>query len=230
MAATPFYKRPVYVVGMLIGVVALFMLTQPQAPSASTKKTTKTSSSTAKKAQNSDVLPLDYTTKLPPLQQEPANVFKPLISKTRPGGSGGSAALPPSGVPSALAAGEGAWVYSGMAVVDGRPTGLLENPGTGDSVFLKVGERWKTATVLAIKAEEIVLAGPEGNKFTVKVREEGGKSGPSTTAASPNGATGSPLVGDIGNPVASGDNTTGNQGGRRRRGRRNQNNGDGNGF
>ncbi len=229
--AAPFYKNPVYLIALAVGVGAIFVLTSPEEP---VKKVSvpKTGQLVAKK-QVTDLIPADYTTKFPATTATPANVFKPLVAKQGPGtGSGSGAPSAPGGIPAALAAGEGTWVYSGMAVVDGVPTGLVENQTTSDSVFLKRGERWKTCSVIDIKPDQIVLVGPNSTRVVVRVRDDSKSSGPTAVAAAPV----TPLVGDIGtNPMAIAPDTgaTGGNGGNGRgrgRGRRNgANNGNGDG-
>ncbi len=117
--------------------------------------------------------PQDYTAKFAVLNQTPKNAFKPLIVRDNgTGGLKGRIALRTNGIPLDLAGGEGNWAYSGMAVINGKPTALVENSGTGEGVFLKVGEKWKRATVRKVTDTSLVLIGEDGSLHTMKIGDD----------------------------------------------------------
>lgn len=103
----------------------------------------------------------DYTVRYAAMNEPIRNSYVPLIVREKPGSS------TPGGLPASFAAGDGNWVYSGMATVNGRAQGLLENRQSGDSDFVVSGQRWKTATIMSITAEHLTLSGPGGAVFTL---------------------------------------------------------------
>ena len=115
--------------------------------------------------------PQDYTAKFAVLNQTPKNAFKPLIVRDNgTGGLKGRLAIRTNGIPLDLAGGEGNWAYSGMAVINGKPTALVENSGTGEGVFLKVGQKWKRATVRKVTDTSLVLIGEDGRVLNAQMQ------------------------------------------------------------
>lgn len=165
----PFYKKPIPLALMALVLVAGYILSEPPATKTSsvTPKAKKSSSSSSKTA-------IQFTE-----EDEKAsfgragevakgkNAFYPVIAKG--GISGGLAA---NSIPSDFAGGEGNWVYTGSAEINGVRTALLENRQTNEGAFLKVGERWKSAVVTAVGRDTIVMEGPSGTRTFGLISEE----------------------------------------------------------
>jgi hypothetical protein len=178
----------------------------------------KSTASTKKKA---DIfVDNDYKVRYAMATEPIRDSFKPLI--TREAGSTGPSVQ--GGIPAAYAAGDGNWVYSGMATVNGVPQALLENRSNQDSEFVTRGERWKSATIGAISADSITLNGPGGMTLTLAA---GGPTEPSPeeNVSTPQPVTPTPVPGMTGQ--IGGNNPGGNWGGQRPR--RNGGGGGGNG-
>ncbi|MGO8672074.1 MAG: hypothetical protein ACLQVD_11990 [Capsulimonadaceae bacterium] len=55
------------------------------------------------------------------------------------------------------AAARGGWALTGITAINGEQTALVENSGTGDSVFLKPGDHWNGKRVTAVGADYVAL-------------------------------------------------------------------------
>ncbi|MBS1719514.1 MAG: hypothetical protein JST35_03600 [Armatimonadetes bacterium] len=173
MAQKPFYKNPVYVAGMLIGGVALFLLTQPQEE----VKTRPSTKKLARKAdKNSIFIDQDYTAKFESVATPVRNTFKPLLTKDA--GKNSVDEGKPNGIPQGLAEGEANWIYTGLATIDGKAQALVENPTTGDSEFLVRGQKWKSCTVVDMSSESLVLRSQDGETVTISIN--GAEKAPTT--------------------------------------------------
>lgn len=140
------------------------------AASGSTAKTTKKPTKTEKAT---NFLPEDYTAKFASYTVPVKSAFTPLVAKAKPTAP---VAVPgnnlPSGVLSpALTGGEGNWMYTGYAEVDGVRQGLLENRATNESVFLRPGQKWKQLTVRSVATENMVVTGPDGANVTIPISD-----------------------------------------------------------
>ena|SRR5579871_5432944 len=124
-----------------------------------------------KKSSNADEIvytEADQRASFASLSQPLKNSFKPLVVRTN--GPGGQVSGKDNAVPAYMARGDGNWIYSGTASIDGVPTALLENGSTGEGVYLKDGERWKDLTVLAINPDSISIRGAEsGEELTLRL-------------------------------------------------------------
>ena len=109
----------------------------------------------------------DYKAKFSPVNLTARDAFKPLIARTD---RALQAPEGPSGIPSALAGGVAGWTYTGTVEVDGVVQAVLENPTTGEGEFVKVGDKWKTATVMSITPTDIILSGASGTAKTVRLQ------------------------------------------------------------
>lgn len=148
---------------LLGGGAALYVMTTPE--DAPRKAATKPNATAAKTTKQGDFTEEDRKAKFDEFGASPRNVFRPIVTKN----GGASTAAAPSGIPAAYAGGEANWTYSGMATVDGVPNALLENPSSGESVFVKQGEGWKTSTVSSMSPETLVLRGPNGDSYTIRI-------------------------------------------------------------
>jgi hypothetical protein len=164
-------KPLVYIViGAILIAVVVFV------QSGDTKGKSKNSYATKKaavKADKSDFTKEDYEAKFDSITTPVRNVFSPLIARSKGLRGFISGDIGPIGVPAELTLGQPNWVYSGMAEVNNVPTALLENNVTQEGVFVRLGEKWKLATIYRIRADEIVLSGPDGARYTVKVNDTG---------------------------------------------------------
>ncbi len=86
------------------------------------------------------------------------NAFKPAVQKKIAVGS----AKTSNAIPPIFTSGETGWIYTGNMEVNGGQNALLENGGTGEGVFLKPGEKWKSMTLKQVKADSIVLRAEDG--------------------------------------------------------------------
>lgn len=205
------------------GAAATFMLynaLSPKPPAVGTGVARKKTTVSAKK--KTDIFnDNDYKIKFATVSEPIRDSFKPLVMRedTPPANKGG--------IPSAFAAGDGNWVYSGMATVDGVSQALLENQTTGDSQFVVRGQKWKSTTIGTFNADDITLHGPGGMITTLAA---GGPTEPSPadSVSAPQPVAPVPVPGMSG-PIGPGGNTMQpGQGGNRPRGNGNGN-GNGNG-
>lgn len=97
------------------------------------------------------------------------NAFRPVLARA---GAGQGGIVGDSGVPATFATGDPNWVCTGIAEVDAVRMALLENKATGEGVFLRQGDRWKSAVVSKVLADGVVLAGPSGEVRTIRVSAE----------------------------------------------------------
>ena len=82
----------------------------------------------------------------------------------------------------------GVWSLTGITVVNGIPSALMENATADQVVFLKAGEMWNNLRVTAIEPDAVILANTQGKitriGFPVVV-EEKEKSGATTPLRTP---------------------------------------------
>jgi len=164
-----------------------------------------------------DFMPADYTAKFNSFEaKNAANAFNPLVVRSQ-----GKNSVPTidGAIPAAFADGDGNWQYKGFATVNAASSGLLENQNTGEGVFVKPGERWKSCRVLTITRDSIVMQGTSGAARTIPIVSE---DAPVTRMA---GTTLTPLP--VPNPLTGAINDPTQAGGRG--GRRNRFGGFGNG-
>lgn len=162
-------SRPILYVGLAaIGVIGYFM-TEPEP----TKQTSapKPKAKVAKKQDTSKFLEVDYKitrADLPKLASLEKNTFRPIIARQ----SGLGELVQEGGIPPDFAGGDGNWVCTGTAEVDGVRMALVENKSTGEGEFLKEGQTWKSAVVSKVLEDGVVMAGPGGNVISIMVLEE----------------------------------------------------------
>lgn len=149
---------------LLIGVLVVataFGLMGGGGSSSSTKKNSTMQFPTAqKKKKTGDIeyLKEDETAQFASLQGEMPNAFKPAVQKKEMVGSTKTS----NAIPPIFTSGESGWVYTGNMEVNGGQNALLENGGTGEGVFLKPGEKWKSLTLKQVKADSIILRAQDG--------------------------------------------------------------------
>lgn len=178
------FKKPIFWVAIIGLGIAAFALTEPDAtkPSATTKKLAK-KKPVAKKSQ---VVFTDEDSKaeFKPVNDQARNAFVPIVARHTGIGSGDGLA---NAIPAEMTGGEANWVYTGTAETDGVRVALIENRTTGDAVFLKRGERWKSAYVISISEYSVILRGPSGTRTLGLVDETLQRTGSAVAQAGPQG-------------------------------------------
>lgn len=146
---------------MALGVVVLgaaaFMMSDPG--TSAPRKSDSPSKRTSKKAAKPETFTKeDEKAKFARLDSVVKNSFKPLVAK----GGGTSSSLLANQIPTSYS-GTGNWFYTGTVVIDDVPMALVEDAGTQQGEYLKVGDAWKNASVLEITPNTLVMAGPDGS-------------------------------------------------------------------
>lgn len=186
MASNPsLFKKPVFWVGVCGLAIAGFVLSEPESTGPTTaKKKATTKKMTVTKKGDVNFTKEDETAEFKPVNDSPRNAFVPIVA--RHSGIGSADGLANS-IPSEMTGGEGSWVYTGTAETNGVPVALVENRSTGDAVFLKRGERWKSAYVIQISEYSIILRGPNGTRTLGLVDENLQRTGTSVAQAGSQG-------------------------------------------
>lgn len=73
-------------------------------------------------------------------------------------------------VPPVIAGGDGNWIFTGIAVLDGKKMALLENSGSHQAQYVTEGSPWKDATVRRISAEGVAFVPKAGGEELVVLR------------------------------------------------------------
>lgn len=164
-------QKPIFWVGV-VGLAAVgWIATAPEQPTSKTGNAAKlTRKKTTPKKGVIQFEEADFKADFKPLNIELKNAFVPVVARKQ-GGFGGADGLA-NAIPLDFTAGESGWVYTGNAEIDGVANALLENRSTGEGVFLRVGERWKSAAVSKILTDAVVMKGPSGVKTFSLVNEE----------------------------------------------------------
>jgi hypothetical protein len=162
-------SKPILYLGLAaIGVVGYFM-TEPE--TAKQTSVPKPKAKTSKKQEAGKFLEVDYKitrADLPKLASLDKNTFSPIIARQ----DGLGDLTQEGGIPADFAGGDGNWVCTGTAEVDGVRMALIENKSTGEGEFLRAGQSWKSAVVSQILDDGVVMAGPGGNVVSIMVLEE----------------------------------------------------------
>lgn len=82
---------------------------------------------------------------------------------------------------------QGKWTLTGISSINGVPNALVENSVTGDSVFLKPGDRWRGLRVLSIGTDAVALINALGQQTSLAFRP--------LAASLPDAGAGAPGVG-----------------------------------
>ena len=144
----------------------------------------------------------DRTAKFAVYTQPAVDAFKPAILKPAP-----PVKLPPvdptqrNGVPLNLTGGEASWFITGWDSLNGSREALIENTATGQTVYVKPGDRWKAARVQSIDVSAVTMVGPDGKAIDVPIQEYGEVPGVAKTpiaSNSPLGVPGAAINGAIG--------------------------------
>lgn len=170
-------SRPiVYALVAAVVAVAYVFLTEETAQRARKKLPPR---AVAQQAMPAGFLKEDFEAKFEPVDEEPKAAFQPLIVSDQ--GTSRTDTIP-SEFPSSLTGGDPNWMYTGMAEIDGRAVGLLENQSTGEGAFVRIAELWKQAEILQIEPMNITVRGTNGKVYVLAVREVGQTQSRSSTA------------------------------------------------
>ncbi|MBS1714243.1 MAG: hypothetical protein JST30_07885 [Armatimonadetes bacterium] len=157
----PFFARPLTWVALAALGIAGYVMTEPEqskAPKTTSSRPKKKSTTAAKEEVFTKE---DTTATFSPVKDQVKNSFRPIVAKSgRFGGADGMANV----LPGDFTGGDGSWVYTGSVETDGVMMALIENRATGDAVYLKRGERWKSSYVVDITEDSVVMRGPSGEK------------------------------------------------------------------
>lgn len=147
-------SRPaVYTAVAAVSVYAVVLLTQPDAPAPTHKRVIMRHA----RADADSYLANDLSAHFARYQAGKRN---PFLSKL-------PAAKPPAGAGSAA---HGEWVLTGINIINGVPNALVENSATGDSVFLRPGDRWRGLRVLSIGTDAIAFLNALGQQTHLTFR------------------------------------------------------------
>ncbi|MEI7576708.1 MAG: hypothetical protein WCK51_07435 [Armatimonadota bacterium] len=180
-------------VGVLVIALAFGMM--GGGSGATAKKGTAMQFPTANKKKKSgeiEYLPEDEKAQFASISGELPNAFKPAVQKRIAVGS----AKTSNAIPPIFTSGETGWIYTGNMEVNGGQNALLENGGTGEGVFLKPGEKWKSMTLKQVKADSIVLRAADG--FEKEIFFGSNQSDAAQTVAPVNPGPAPRLAGQIG--------------------------------
>ncbi|MBL8047258.1 MAG: hypothetical protein JNJ45_01120 [Chthonomonas sp.] len=192
----PKISRPtqILVAGALIGIT--YMATSEEAvPERQTRKRPTASSQT--KVYADGITQADIDAKFEPLNQTPKDAFQPLV-KRESRRSDFNQTVAPDVIPAGFAAGESGWTFTGIVDTNGKTEALLENKGSGASVFLGEGEKWKDLTVESIGSATLSISGPDGNMRVLRLND-GDSVLPNVSIARGNEPMNPTLSGPIGN-------------------------------
>ena len=78
--------------------------------------------------------------------------------------------LPHAKPQAAPGAGRGQWTLTGINIINGVPNALVEDSATGDSVFLKPGDRWRGLRVLSIGTDAVAFLNALGQQTHLAFR------------------------------------------------------------
>ena len=160
-------SRPaVYTAVAAVAVYAVVLLTQPDAP-APTHKRRPVRSARADAGAFTDA---DLSAHFARYQAGKRNPFLSRLPAVKPqAGAGGGK--------------RDEWTLTGINIINGVPNALVENSATGDSVFLKPGDRWHGLRVLSIGTDAVAFLNALGQQTHLAFRPlEAVASGPGDRA------------------------------------------------
>jgi hypothetical protein len=164
-------KKTVYTVfGMIAAGVLIYVYTEPEAVGKKAVRKTATSR-TAKKEEGSLITEEDLKARFPRYSQPLRDVFQPgvttgkaavaLKAKPAPARRVAPLILPPPR-PVKPEVDLAAWTLTGVSLVNGVKTALIENKATSESVFVKPGSLWKGLRIASVESDALVLIEPTG--------------------------------------------------------------------
>ena len=163
-----FISKPTLTVMVLV--VAGGLLFHFQEGSAPEKTILKTvhKSSTTKEAIPTDLVKADFTTRFPRTKLKMRNLFAAPLIKSVKLSVGGKALN--FKVPAMMADGDPGWIFTGIAVVDGKKMALLESDSSHQAAYVSEGDRWKATFVVRITSDGVALRPKDGGPELVVLR------------------------------------------------------------
>lgn len=163
-----FLKKPIFWGGLAVfAAVAWVMTDNPSATGSGIKALKRKAPSSTSKGTitftKEDEL-ADFSRVTEPIK---TSAFFPAVVKS--GIKGGTAA---NLIPADFADGDGNWVYTGSAEVNGVRSALIENKKSGEGAFLKANQKWKSSLVVSVGLDSVVLTGPSGTRTIGLLKDE----------------------------------------------------------
>lgn len=140
-------------------VYAVVVLTQPDPPAPHHR--TQTIRRIAAEG-NGALTPADLTAHFARYRASKRNPFLSALPLT------GAKTAPGAGT--AQGGGRGEWTLTGINIINGTPNALVENGATGESVFLKPGDRWRGLRVLSIGTDAVAFLNALGQQTHLAFR------------------------------------------------------------
>ena len=131
----------------VVGGVAYVMSSGSDTPAATHKPHMKFGNTTTQ-ADSSGILPEDLTAQFSRYPGGSRNPFMPVVNSTTALSGGGKSST--------------TWALTGIDTIDGVTTALVENSSTGDSVFLKAGDKWNGMRVTSIGSDSATFVDASG--------------------------------------------------------------------
>lgn len=158
-------SRPVvYSVVAAAAIYAVVLLTEPEQP---VRKPAKRSTLGAAAKAPAGFLPEDLTAQFGRYAGKSRNAFQPEVLPKQTVMS----ALPPGRSSAGTISGpglRGTWALTGINVLNGRRSALVENSTTGDSEFLAAGDSWNGLQVVAVETDTVVFLNSLGQRTQLK--------------------------------------------------------------
>ncbi len=140
-------------------VYAVVVLTQPDAPAP--RRRTHTVRHVTADAEGA-VTQADLTAHFARYHAGKRNPFLSALPHAAPKAGLGSGAAPGGG--------RGEWTLTGINIINGTPNALVENGVTGESAFLKPGDRWRGLRVLSIGTDAVAFLNALGQQTHLAFR------------------------------------------------------------
>ena len=152
-------------VAAVVLIIGLALPSEEVPASRPKRKVTKKSSG----AQAGLVTKADFTAKFPTFTERPVDAFRPAVFRRKPEPTNLPSKITADGVVPGDLGGDGNWVYTGQAQIDGATLGLLENRNSGEGVFVRPNENWNGNLIVTIADQFIVIRDKRGDLRTVKI-------------------------------------------------------------
>ena len=150
-------SRPaVYTAVAAVAIYAVVLLTQPDAPAPAHKRVT----AHRARADAGDLAAADLSAHFPRYQAGKRNPFLSKLPALKPSPKASGAA----------GAARDEWVLTGINTINGVPNALVENSASGDSVFLRPGDKWRGLRVLSIGTDAVAFLNALGQQTHLAFR------------------------------------------------------------
>lgn len=162
MAKSTTSRLVLWVPVLLAGGYAIYLYTEPPAtPKSVAKRTTKTAAKSA-----DGILPEDLTARFPRYTGPGRDAFAPKVmsAKKAVAPTAEQVVLPPE-------VANNSWTLTGITVLNGVRSALLENVSSGSSLFVKAGDTWNGLKVSSIEASAVLFTDSVGRPTRLKFPE-----------------------------------------------------------